>query len=62
MRQPRAADDFRVIRARLDELERERLSQQPLPPTTGGSVGHRGPCSCGSALFADECDGSCKLM
>ena len=64
MSQPRAADDFETIRARLEELRREREKQPGRPaPTTGTSVaGHRGPCACGRSLFADECDGSCKAL
>lgn len=55
----RAADDFEAIRARLEELRRER---QPTPAVATEAVPfHRGPCSCGRSLFADECDGSCKL-
>jgi hypothetical protein len=61
--QPRAADDFDAIRARIEELRRERL---PEPPTLSASdptaPGHRGPCSCGMSLFADECDGCCKAL
>jgi hypothetical protein len=61
MPRPRAADDFKTIRARLDELQRERLPAQPAAPAGTAVVGHRGPCACGRSLFADECDGSCKL-
>ena len=62
MSRPRAADDFKTIRARLEELQRER---QPAPPaaTADGAVpGHRGPCACGRSLFPDECDGACKAF
>jgi hypothetical protein len=62
MSRSRAADDFTVIRSRMEELRRERLPAQPVPISEPPVVGHRGPCSCGSAFFADECDGSCKLM
>jgi hypothetical protein len=62
MSQPRAADDFATIRARLEELRRERLPDRPAPTTGIGSNGHRGPCACGMSLFADECDGSCKAL
>jgi hypothetical protein len=62
MSQPRAADDFKTIRARIEELRRERLPEQPAPPTDTGFVFHRGPCACGRSLFADECDGSCKAF
>ena len=62
MSRPRAADDFETIRARLEQLRRERLSQQPVPAINNGVAGHRGPCACGLSLFADECDGSCKAL
>lgn len=64
MSQPRAADDFQAIRARLEELRRERSpSEQTAPAVTGiGFGGHRGPCACGMSLFLDECDGSCKAL
>jgi hypothetical protein len=62
MSRPRAADDFEVIRTRIEELRRERLPER-LGPTAGTSVvGHRGPCACGLSLFPDECDGSCKAF
>ena len=61
MPRPRAADDFKTIRARLEELQRERQPAQPAPAASTAIVGHRGPCACGRSLFADECDGSCKL-
>jgi hypothetical protein len=61
MSRSRAADDFETIRARMEELRRERLPEQPVP-TTGTKVAfHRGPCACGRSLFPDECDGSCKF-
>jgi hypothetical protein len=62
MAQSRAADDFTTIRARLEELRRERLPEQPAATTDTGVAGHRGPCSCGMSLFADECDGCCKAL
>jgi hypothetical protein len=58
----RAADDFKTIRNRLEELRRERLPEQPAPTTAPSVAGHRGPCACGMALFPDECDGTCKLL
>ncbi len=61
MPRPRAADDFATIRARIEELRRERLPDQ-LTPTTGAVPGHRGPCACSMSLFPDECDGSCKAL
>ena len=61
MKQPRAADDFATIRARLEELRRERQPEKPAPKTDTGVWGHRGPCACGRSLFPDECDGSCKF-
>jgi hypothetical protein len=64
MPRPRAADDFKTIRARLEELQRERQPAQSAPAASAAGtaiVGHRGPCACGRSLFADECDGSCKL-
>ena len=62
MSRPRAADDFKTIRARLEELRRERLPEQPASPTDAGLAFHRGPCACGRSLFPDECDGSCKAF
>jgi hypothetical protein len=62
MSQPRAADDFTIIRTRMEELRRERLARQPASTTDTGSAGHRGPCACGMSLFADECDGCCKAL
>jgi hypothetical protein len=62
MSRPRAADDFKTIRARLEELRREERRQQPAS-TAGAVVAfHRGPCACGRSLFPDECDGSCKML
>ena len=61
MSQPRAADDFEAIRARMEELRRERAREQPAPTTGVNVVFHRGPCACGRSLFPDECDGSCKF-
>jgi hypothetical protein len=62
MSRPRAADDFETIRARLEELRREKLPKQPTPtPGTVVAV-DRGPCACGRSLFPDECDGSCKFL
>jgi hypothetical protein len=58
----RAADDFRTIRTRLEELRRERLPQRPAPASDTPVAGHRGPCACGMSLFPDECDGSCKAL
>jgi hypothetical protein len=62
MSRPRAADDFETIRARLEELRRERLHEPAAPTTATAIVGHRGPCACGLSLFPDECDGSCKAL
>ena len=62
MTRPRAADDFTTIRARLEELRRERLPERAVPPIDITAAGHRGPCACGRALFPDECDGSCKTL
>ncbi|HEX5454657.1 MAG TPA: hypothetical protein VFX06_12775 [Stellaceae bacterium] len=62
MSQPRAADDFATIRARLEELRQERLPARPAPIAGAGNKFHRGPCACGMSLFADECDGSCKAL
>jgi hypothetical protein len=59
MTRGRAADDFDMIRRRLEELRQERL---PAQPTGGGSGWHRGPCACGMSLFPDECDGCCKAL
>jgi hypothetical protein len=62
MSRTRAADDFTTIRARMEELRRERLPEEPVL-TTGTKVAfHRGPCACGMSLFSDECDGSCKML
>jgi hypothetical protein len=62
MTQPRAADDFETIRARLQELERERRRPPPSAQPDGLPAGHRGPCACGMSLFPDECDGYCKAL
>ena len=62
MSRHRAADDFTTIRTRIEELRRERLSEQPAPTTDASRAGHRGPCACGRSLFPDECDGSCKAF
>ena len=63
MPQPRAADDFKTIRARIEELRRERLPEPAAPSVPAAPLfGHRGPCACGLALFLDECDGSCKAF
>jgi hypothetical protein len=62
MSRPRAADDFEMIRGRVEELRRERLPEEPAPTIGAGIAGHRGPCACGRSLFPDECDGSCKAF
>ena len=62
MARSRAADDFEMIRARMEELRRERLPDQPAPANATAVPGHRGCCACGMSLFPDECDGSCKLL
>jgi len=62
MERSRAADDFATIRARLEQLRQERASERGATTTGRSLVGHRGPCACGLSLFADECDGSCKLL
>lgn len=62
MSRSRAADDFKTIRARIEELRQERLQAQAVPKTGTIILGHRGPCACGRSLFPDECDGSCKAL
>jgi hypothetical protein len=62
MSQPRAADDFKTIRARMEELRRESRPEPPAATTSANIIGHRGPCSCGLSLFPDECDGCCKAL
>jgi hypothetical protein len=62
MSRTRAADDFTTIRARMEELRREGVPEQQTTRTGTKVAVNRGPCSCGMALFADECDGSCKLL
>jgi hypothetical protein len=62
MSRSRAADDFKTIRSRMEELRRERLPERSAPTTDAGAAGHRGPCACGMSLFPDECDGSCKAL
>jgi hypothetical protein len=62
MSRPRAADDFKTIRNRMEELRREKAPGQPTPTTDDSVAGHRGPCACGRSLFLDECDGSCKAL
>jgi hypothetical protein len=61
MSRPRAADDFETIRARMEELRREKPTAEPARADRG-AAGHRGPCACGLSLFPDECDGSCKAL
>jgi len=46
----------------MEELRREKLPRQPTSTTDAKAAGHRGPCACGSSLFSDECDGSCKMF
>jgi hypothetical protein len=62
MSRTRAADDFKTIRTRVEELRREKLPGQPTPTIDTKVAGHRGPCACGRSLFPDECDGSCKML
>ena len=62
MSRTRAADDFTTIRSRMEELRRERATEQVAPRAATTIKVNRGPCACGMALFADECDGSCKLL
>jgi hypothetical protein len=67
MSQTRAADDFKTIRARMEELRRESRPEQPAvtgapAAASANIIGHRGPCSCGLSLFPDECDGCCKAL
>jgi hypothetical protein len=62
MSQPRAADDFKTIRARMEELRRESVPEQPAATSDANIIGHRGPCACGLSLFPDECDGCCKAL
>jgi hypothetical protein len=62
MSRPRAADDFKTIRTRIEELRQERLPKQPARTPDASLAGHRGPCACGMSLFPDECDGSCKAF
>jgi hypothetical protein len=62
MTQPRAADDFKTIRARMEELRRQRPAERPAATTDASVPGHRGPCACGMSLFLDECDGTCKAL
>jgi len=63
MSRPRAADDFETIRARMEELRRERIVvEQRVAATNMPVAGHRGPCACGLSLFPDECDGQCKAL
>jgi hypothetical protein len=62
MSRSRAADDFKTIRTRIDELRRERHPDQPGQTPDSNVAGHRGPCACRMSLFPDECDGSCKAF
>jgi hypothetical protein len=62
MSRPRAADDFKTIRARIEELRRGERRRQPTSTTGAVVVCDRGPCACGRSLFPDECDGSCKML
>ena len=54
-------DDFAAIRARMEELRREKLAAEPVRADPGFK-GHRGPCACGLSQFPDECDGCCKAL
>jgi hypothetical protein len=56
----RAADDFKTIRIRMEELRQEKLPAQPTATPDTSVAGHRGPCACGRSLFPNECDGSCN--
>src|SRR5207302_2530792 len=58
MSRSRAADDFTTIRSRMEELRREKLPEQPAPPTDTNLAGYRCPCACGTRLFPDEGDGA----
>jgi|ERR1700730_8371342 len=51
MPRPRAADDFKTIPTRMEELWQERLPEQPAPTTDASVAGHRG---CDMRLFSDE--------
>jgi hypothetical protein len=62
MARTRAADDFETIRARIEELRREKTREPAATKNTARIPGHRGPCACGLSLFPDECDGSCKAL
>jgi hypothetical protein len=62
MARNRAADDFETIRARIEELRREKMREPAAAKNAAGAAGHRGPCVCGLSLFPDECDGSCKAL
>ena len=62
MSRPRAADDFKAIRIRMEELRREKQPTQLAQTANTQIAGHRGPCACGRSLFPDECDGSCKAI
>ena len=57
-----AVDDFETIRARIEELRREKLREPSAANNAARVPGHRGPCACGLSLFPDECDGSCKAL
>ena len=62
MARTRAADDFETIRARIEELRREKMREPAAAKNATRIPGHRGPCACGLSLFPDECDGSCKAL
>ena len=62
MARTRAADDFETIRARIEELRREKTREPAAAKNASRNPGHRGPCACGLSLFPDECDGSCKAL
>jgi hypothetical protein len=62
MSPPRAADDFKTIRTRMEELRRERLPERSTPTTATSIAVDHGPCCCGRSMFSDECDGSCKAL
>ena len=58
MNQPRAADDFEVIRERLEELRREREEHSPKDGTTSSSEGGEEGGDAAEARRQERCEGA----
>ena len=63
MPQPRAADDFETIHARMEELRRERRPTPSSPAARRAAPRPSRPLRLRHELFSpDECDGYCKAL